>query len=88
MNLDMVLRIQLVLCVLLIYHDKQSAQISQMRDEHNLYVIMDSCILFSIFHDNIYIYIYMNKKPVCMCCAVKIKQKTQRLFDEFSYFFS
>ena len=29
----------------------------------------------------------MNKKPVCMCCAVKIKQNTQRLFDEFSYFF-
>ena len=32
----------------------------------------------------------MNKEPVtsvCMCCAEKIKKKTQRLFDEFSYFF-
>ena len=25
----------------------------------------------------------MNKKLVCMCYAVTIKQKTQRLFDEF-----
>ena len=30
----------------------------------------------------------MNKKPVCVCCVVKIKQKTRHLFDEFSYSFN
>ena len=30
----------------------------------------------------------MNKKPVCMCCVVTKKQKTQSLFDEFSYSFN
>ena len=39
-------------------------------------------------HIYIYIYIYEQKTSVCMCHAVKIKQKTQRLFDEFSYFFN
>ena len=36
----------------------------------------------------IYIYVYMNKKPVSLCCVVKVKQKTQRVFDEFSYSFN
>ena len=36
---------------------------------------------------NVYIiYIYMNKKPVCVC--VTVKQKTQHLFDEFSNSFN
>ena len=30
----------------------------------------------------------MNKKPVCMCCVAKIKQKTQHLFDKFSFSFN
>ena len=32
----------------------------------------------------------MNKKPVCVCVVLrsKNKQKTQRLFDEFSYSFN
>ena len=34
-----------------------------------------------------YVCIYVNEleTSVCMCCVVKIKQKTQRLFDEFLY---
>ena len=28
-------------------------------------------------------YVYEQETSVCNCCAVKIKQKTQRLFDEF-----
>ena len=35
----------------------------------------------------IYIYIYEQESNVCMRCAVKIKQKTQSLFDQFLYFF-
>ena len=34
------------------------------------------------------IYIYEQETSVCMYCAVKIKQKTRRLFDEVSYFFN
>ena len=33
----------------------------------------------------IIIYIYVIKKTVCVCCAVKIKQKIQRLLNEFLY---
>ena len=36
----------------------------------------------------IYIYIYEQETSVSMCCVVNIKQKTQRLFDEFSYSFN
>ena len=27
----------------------------------------------------------MQESSECMCCVVKIKQKTERLVDEFSY---
>ena len=37
---------------------------------------------------SIYIYIYEQETSVCICCTVAIKQKTQSLFDEFSYFFN
>ena len=30
----------------------------------------------------------MNEKPVCVCYTITVKQKTQRLFDEFSYSFN
>ena len=33
-------------------------------------------------------YIYEQETSVCMCCVIKIKQKTQRLFDEFSCSFN
>ena len=33
-----------------------------------------------------YICIYEQETSACICCAVKIKQKTQRLFDEFYWF--
>ena len=29
----------------------------------------------------------MYEKPVCMCYTITVKQKTQRLVDEFSYSF-
>ena len=36
-----------------------------------------------------YIYIYYEQETsVFMCCAIKIKQKIQRLFDGFSYSFN
>ena len=37
-----------------------------------------------------YICIYMNKKPVCVCVLYSDKknQKTQSMFDEFSYSFN
>ena len=31
---------------------------------------------------------YEQETSVCMCWVVKIKQKTQRLFDDFSYSFN
>ena len=36
----------------------------------------------------IYIYIYERETSVCMCYTITVKQKTQRLFDEFSYSFN
>ena len=33
----------------------------------------------------IYIYTYMNKKPVCVCVAQREKNKQKSLFDEVSY---
>ena len=33
-------------------------------------------------------YIYEQETRVCMCCVVKIKQKTQHLFDKFSFSFN
>ena len=36
----------------------------------------------------IYIYIYERETSVCMCYTIKVKQKTQRLFDEFLYSFN
>ena len=30
----------------------------------------------------------MNEKPVCVCYTITVKQKAQRLFDEFSYSFN
>ena len=36
----------------------------------------------------IYIYIYERETSVCMCYTITVKQKTQRLFDEFSYSFT
>ena len=34
-------------------------------------------------------HVYMNKKPVCVCVAQwQEKQKTQSVFDEFSYSFN
>ena len=35
-----------------------------------------------------HIYIYERETSVCMCYAITVKQKTQRLFDEFSYSFN
>ena len=32
--------------------------------------------------------IYEQETSACMCCTVTIKQKTQSLFDEFSYSFN
>ena len=34
----------------------------------------------------IYIYIYERETSVCMCYTITVKQKTQCLFDEFSYY--
>ena len=34
---------------------------------------------------NIYIYIYEWETSVCMCYTITVKQKAQRLFDEFLY---
>ena len=34
------------------------------------------------------IYIYEQETSVCMCYKITVKQKTQRLFDEFSYSFN
>ena len=34
----------------------------------------------------IYKYIYERETSVCMCYTITVKQKTQRLFDEFSYY--
>ena len=41
-------------------------------------------------HIYIYIYIHIHEQEtsVCMCYTVAIKQKTQSLFDEFSYSFN
>ena len=36
----------------------------------------------------IYIYIYEQETSVCMYYTITVKQKTQRLFDEFSYSFN
>ena len=36
----------------------------------------------------LYIYIYERETSVCMCYTITVKQKTQRLFDEFSYSFN
>ena len=36
----------------------------------------------------IYKYIYERETSVCMCYTITVKQKTQRLFDEFSYSFN
>ena len=36
----------------------------------------------------IYIYIYERETSVCMCYTITVKQKTQRLFDKFSYSFN
>ena len=33
----------------------------------------------------VYIYIYERETSMCMCYKITVKQKTQRLFDEFSY---
>ena len=42
-----------------------------------------------IYYVYMYIYyIYEYETNVYMCCTVKIKQKTQSLFDEFSSSFS
>ena len=49
-------------------------------------------IFMSTFGIYIYIYIYMyiyeRETSVCMCYTITVKQKTQRLFDEFSYSFN
>ena len=37
--------------------------------------------------ENVYIYIY-TYASVCMCYTITVKEKTQRLFDEFSYSFN
>ena len=42
--------------------------------------------IYSLFF--IYIYIYERETNVCMCYTITVKQKTQRLFDEFSYSFN
>ena len=34
------------------------------------------------------VYVYERETSVCMCYTVTVKQKTQRLFDEFSYSFN
>ena len=34
------------------------------------------------------IYIFERETSVCMCYTITVKQKTQRLFDEFSYSFN
>ena len=40
-------------------------------------------------YKNIYIiYTYERETSVCMCYAITVKQKIQRLFDEFSYSFN
>ena len=39
-------------------------------------------------HIYIYIYIFERETSVCMCYTITVKQKTQRLFDEFSYSFN
>ena len=36
----------------------------------------------------IYIYIYERETSVSMCYTITVKQKTQRLLDEFSYSFN
>ena len=36
----------------------------------------------------IYIHIYERETSVCMCYTITVKQKAQRLFDEFSYSFN
>ena len=40
------------------------------------------CVFVSVC---MYVCMYIS---MCMCLAVKIKQKTQSLFDEFSYSFN
>ena len=37
---------------------------------------------------NSYLAIYEQETSVCMCYTITVKQKTQRLFDEFLYFFN
>ena len=51
---------------------------------------IDSCCDMGVvnFHGHLGKYIYEQETSVCMCCVVKIKQKTQRLFDQFSYSFN
>ena len=52
------------------------------------------CRILSAFFDlvwflrDIYIYIYERETSVCMYYTITVKQKAQRLFDEFSYSFN
>ena len=45
-----------------------------------------------IYENNVnvcaYMYIYERETSVCMCYRITVKQKTQRLFDEYSYSFN
>ena len=45
-------------------------------------------IIYIYIHIYIYIYIYERENSVCMCYTITVKQKTQRLCDEFSYSFN
>ena len=49
------------------------------------YIRIYICIYIYIY---IHIYIYERETSVCMCYTITVKQKTQRLFDEFSYSFN
>ena len=52
---------------------------------NQLYTIRYKCANAQIY---IYIYIYERETSVSMCYTITVKQKTQRLFDEFSYSFN
>ena len=53
--------------------------------------VVSGCLYNIIQYTYIYIYIYIyheQETSVCMYCIVKIKQKIQRLFDKFLYYFN
>ena len=56
-----------------------------------IYIGMYICVsvyIYTYICIYICIYIYERETSVCMCYTIKVKQKTQRLFDEFSYSFN